>query len=128
MLNASPSFDACYRDDGSFDPACAGGYSEPVRFTVPTPPTRYAGSARRYSFIRQIELRLQARPLGADRPYRVCYTAVRRRCLKGVLNGHDWNSAATDTLTATSRGMAAFTTFRSCVGTRQVAIARIRTN
>jgi hypothetical protein len=129
MLRASPDFDACWRDDlGGYDPACADGYSSVVPLTVPRPASRYVASTSVLRFLKRVELRLSAVPLGDRLPYRVCYRLVnkQRRCLVGTLDGFDWNSGATDTLSLNTRGLPRVTTFTWFVGNRVVAVKRAR--
>lgn len=128
MLQASPDFDACYIGGPElFDPACANGFSNVQQLSNPEPTTRYAAGVTVYRFIRQASLRLIAKPLGERRPYRVCYRLVtgRTRCLNGTLKGFDWNGAATDTLTVTTRGLPRLTTFSWFVGAKRVAVRRV---
>jgi hypothetical protein len=129
MLNASPDFDACYIVDlGGYDPACANGYSNVQTLVIPKPRSRYAAGVTVYRYLRQAVLRLTAKPLGEDQAYRACYKLKtgRTRCLEGTLNGFDWNSAASDTLTVTTRGLPQIATFSWFVGTRRVAVKRVR--
>jgi hypothetical protein len=128
MLRVFPDFDACYIvDTGTFDPACADGFSNVQTLVVPVPTTRYAAGVTVFRFIRQASLRLIGKPLGERRPYRVCYRLAtgRTRCLVGTLKGFDWNSRATDTLTVTTRGLPQFTTFSWFVGGKRVAVKRV---
>jgi hypothetical protein len=130
MLRASPDFDACYIiDTGEYDPSCADGYSNVVPLTIPTPTIRYRASATVLRYIGQVTLRLTAAPLGARLPYRVCYPlrTGKRRCLAGAVEGYDWNSSATDTLTASMRGLGKRTTFTWFVNGRKVAAQVVRT-
>jgi len=127
MLHASPDFNACYIDaTGTYDPACADGFSNVQTLVVPEPTSRYAASVTVYRFIHQASLRLTARPLGEDRAYRACSKLAtgRTRCLTGTLNGFDWNSSATDTLTVTTRGLPRLATFSWFVSGKRVAVKR----
>lgn len=113
MLNADPDFGSCYRTDtGTYDPACANGYSAVATLVIPKPSSRYSVRVRRYRFV-PLDLIIRATPLGEDRPYRVCYRLKSRRrvCLRGTLNGYSWNSGAEDTLDVSTRNLATFTTF-----------------
>src|SRR6266545_7971586 len=92
MLRASPDFDACYiSGSGTFDPACADGFSNVLTLSVPKPAIRYVARVTAYRYIGQASLRLTATPLGERLPYRVCYRLKRGggRCLNGVsLSSH----------------------------------------
>ena len=128
MLQALPDFNACYIfDTGTYDPACANGFSTVQTLAVPVPTIRYAAGVTVYRFLHQASLRLTARPLGERRPYRACYRlrSGRTRCLTGTLDGFDWNSSANDTLTVTTRGLPLRTTFSWFVGSKRVAIKRV---
>ena len=130
MLRASPDFDACWIfDQGAYDLSCAEGYSSVVPLTVPRPTSRYTGSATVLRFLKRVELRLAVTPLGERLPYRVCYrlTTKQRRCLVGTVDGFDWNSGASDTLSVTTRRLGRVTTFTWFVGARAVAVKRVRT-
>jgi hypothetical protein len=129
MLHASPDFDACWVDDlGAYDPACADGYSSVVPLTIPRPTSRYVASTTVLRFLKRVELRLSAVPLGDRLPYRVCYRLAtkQRRCLVGTLDGFDWNSGASDTLSLTTRRLARLTTFTWFVAGKAVAVKRVR--
>lgn len=129
MMRASPDFDACYRDDlGGYDPACADGYSSVVPLTVPRPVSRYIASASVLRYLKRVELRLTAAPLGDRLPYRVCYrlASKQRRCLVGTLDGYSWNSGASDTLSLTTRRLARTTIFTWIVAGKAVAVKRAR--
>jgi hypothetical protein len=129
MLNASPDFDACYiLGTGTFDPACANGFSNVLTLVVPKPPIRYAGQATAYRYLRRASLRLTATPLGERQPYRVCYRlkSGRTQCLVGVLQGYSWNSSASDTRTVATRNLPTIATFTWYVGGAKVATRRAR--
>jgi hypothetical protein len=129
MMWASPDFDACYIwDSGGYDPSCAQGFSNVLTLVVPKPQTRYAAAVTTYRYIAQATLRLTAKPLGEPQPYRVCYrTAARKnRCLRGRVNGYDWDSSASHSLTVSTRGLATLTTFTWYVGSKAVASKRVR--
>jgi hypothetical protein len=129
MLRASPDFDACYiSGTGTFDPACADGFSNVMTLVVPKPVTRYAARVTTYRFLAQASLRLTATPLGERLPYRVCYRLKSRatRCLVGVLDGYSWNASANDTLTVTTRNLASITTFTWYVRAQKVSSKRVR--
>jgi hypothetical protein len=128
MLNADPDF-GCYLSSNQWDAACARGFSDVVKFTIPTPPVRYAATTQRLSFSQRIYVTLRAQPLGMRQAYQVCYrnAAKARRCVRGTLNGFDWGSSATDELSISTRGMAKRTTFQWYVGTRLVASRTTRT-
>lgn len=68
MLNASPDFGSCFRDDGTIDPACAEGFSNVATLTVPKPAVRYSVRATVYRYLREASLRLTATPLGESVP------------------------------------------------------------
>ena len=130
MIEATPDFDACYiLGTGGYDPSCADGFSEIATLTVPRPQTRYASAVTVYRHLRQATLRLTAKPLGESQAYRACYTtaAKKTRCLRGRLDGYDWDAGATHSLTVSTRGLASYTTFRWYVGSRIVASKRVRT-
>jgi hypothetical protein len=130
MLQASPDFDACYIfDAGGYDPACADGYSVVVPLNVPMPQIRYATSATSYMYLKEVTVKLLATPLGVDLPYKVCYLlkSKARHCLVGTVNGYDWNSSATDSLSLRTRGLATKTTFSWFVGSVKVASRTIST-
>jgi hypothetical protein len=129
MMRARPDFDACYRYDlGDYDPACADGYSSVVPLTVPRPASRYVASASVLRYLKRVELRLTAAPLGDRLPYRVCYrlASKQRRCLVGTLDGYSWNSGATDSLSLTTRRLARTTIFTWIVAGKAVAVKRVR--
>jgi hypothetical protein len=130
MIEATPDFDACYiLGTGGYDPACADGFSDVLTLTVPKPQTRYAAAVTVSRPVRRATLRLTAKPLGEQQAYRVCYaTAVKKtRCLRGRLDGFDWSAGVTHSFTVSTRGLAAYTTFRWYVGSRIVASKRVRT-
>jgi hypothetical protein len=129
MLHASPDFASCWDSDrGGYDPECADGFSDVLTLDVPKPPSRYTGRVTAYRFLQEVALTLTATPLGEDRPYRVCYPtrAGARRCLRGTLDGFSWDARATDILTASTRGLALYTTFTWYVDGRRVATRRAR--
>jgi hypothetical protein len=129
MLRASPDFDACYvSGTGTYDPACADGYSQVVTLVIPKPASRYSVAVRKYGGLREFTLTLRARPLGENRPYRLCYRlrSKRRVCLRSTLNGFGWNSAAEDSLDVSMRNLARLTTFIWFVGPRKVASRTVR--
>ena len=130
MIEATPDFDACYIPEmGGYDPSCADGFSEILTLTVPKPQTRYAAAVSVSRSLPRATLRLTAKPLGEAQAYRVCYAtaAKRTRCLRGRLAGYDWDAGATHAFTVSTRGLAAYTTFRWYVGSRIVAAKRVRT-
>ena len=129
MLLALPDVDACLiSDQGDYDPSCADGYSAVMPLTVPRPAARYAASARVLRSLKRVELRLRVAPLGGRLPYRVCYllTNSQRRCLAGAVEGFDWNSGASDILSATTRRLPRLATFTWFVGGKTVAMRRVR--
>jgi len=128
LVRASPDFDLCYLDDGSYDPSCADGYSSMARLVVPKPPIRYVVGATRQTYSATVTLRISATPLGERLPYRVCYlTKARKRlCLRDTLAGYSWSSGARESLTVRTRFLATFTTFTWFVGARAVGAKRIR--
>ena len=112
MLRASPDFSSCYNfDAGGYDFACADGFSEPVRVEVPKPAIRYAAAAEVLTYSKLVYLKLTATPLGEKLAYRLCYQppSRRRRCLSATLDGYSWNSGASDTVSVSTRGLAAIT-------------------
>ena len=128
MMKASPDFDSCYIfDQGVYDPACADGYSSVVPLTVPRPASRYVATAKLLRFLKQVDLRLVVAPLGDRLPYQVCYrVGKKRRCLRGTVDGFDWNSGASDSLSASTRGMKGLTVFTWLVAGKPVAVKRVR--
>jgi hypothetical protein len=128
MLRATPDFGACFRDDGTLDPACADGFSNVATLAVPEPAVRYTARATAFRYIRQATLTLTANPLGERRPYRVCARTKSRRalCLAGTLDGFDWNSPAVDTLTISTRTLPTVATFNWYVAGVRVATKRVR--
>jgi len=127
LLRASPDFGLCYRDDGTYDPSCADGYSQLVPLTIPKPAVSYRASTVVRSYAHSVSLRLHAAPLGEKQAYKVCYRTAfkKQRCLAGVLDGFSWSSAADDELTVSTRGLAATTTFTWTVGGKKVAVKRV---
>jgi hypothetical protein len=106
------------------DPACIEGFSSVLTLTVPKPRSSYRGTVGPvYRFIRVVYLDLAVRPLGERLPYRVCWRlrSKARRCVSGVVTGYSWNSAASDSLRVSMRGMAKRTTFTWYVRGRAVA-------
>jgi hypothetical protein len=99
-----------------------------VPLTVPRPTSRYAASVRIFRFIKRVELGLAVTPLGDRLPYRVCYRLVskQRRCLRGAVDGYDWNSRATDTLSPTTRRLPRLTTFTLDRRGKTIAVKRVR--
>jgi len=129
LLRASADFTACYSLDlGALDPTCADGYSNMLTLTVPKPATRYVGTVTPSISIGVASLRLTATPLGEKVPYRVCYRlrAGAKRCLSGTLDGYDWDSSCSDTLTVSTRGLPALASFTWYVNGKVVASRRIR--
>lgn len=129
MLRASPDFASCWIfDEARYDPACADGFSSVVPLTVPRPTSRYAASVSVLRFLKRVELRFAVTPLGDRLPYRVCYRLAnkQRRCIRGAVDGFDWNSRATDTLSLTTRRLPPRTTFTWLVGGKAVAVKRVR--
>jgi hypothetical protein len=96
--------------------------------TIPRPTSRYAAYVSVLRFIKRVELRLAVTPLGDRLPYRVCYRLAnkQRRCLRGTVDGFDWNSRATDSLSLTTRRLPKLTTFTWIVGGKAVAVKRVR--
>lgn len=130
MLRASADFSACYVfETGQMDPSCADGFSDVVAVTVPRPATRFSATTQLLGFSQRIYLTLRAAPLGVSQAYRVCYrnAAKARRCVSGRIEGFSWNSAASDDLTISTRGLAPTTRFQWFVGTRVVATKTVRT-
>jgi hypothetical protein len=111
------------------DPACANGYSQVVTLTIPKPTSRYSANVQVLRSIGIVYLTLRATPLGEDRRYRVCWRLKNRKrvCVRGTLNGFDWESSASDFLRVNARGMATYTTFAWQVGSRTVVRKRVRT-
>jgi hypothetical protein len=124
LLNASPDFDSCYViANGDYDPACANGYSNLATLVVPRPAVHYSVAVTSFKFLKQLDLRLTASPLGVDTPYKVCYLtkAKARRCVVGKLDGFGWNSPADDTLDISTRNLARTTLFTWFVAGHAVA-------
>jgi hypothetical protein len=129
MLRASPDFDACYIfDSGTYDAACANGFSNLVMLTIEKPRVRYTVSATVYKSLAEATLRLRATPLGEKVPYRLCYPNKKRKtlCLAGTLNGYSWDSDAEDSRTVNTRSLASVTTFTWYVAGKKVASKRLR--
>jgi hypothetical protein len=110
------------------DPACAHGYSDVVPLTIPKPASRYSAKVEVLRYIGVVYLTLRAAPLGEDRAYRVCWGLKSRKrvCIRGTLDGYDWDSAATDSFRVNARGLTRTTTFTWQVGARTVAQKRVR--
>jgi hypothetical protein len=129
LLDADPSFDACYiADSDTFDPTCADGWSEVLPLTVPRPAIRYSGAAVVRRSVGQVTLTLTATPLGVQQAYKVCYwlKTKARRCLGGVADGFDWSAPGSGRLTVKTRGLAATTTFTWFVDGAKVAGRTVR--
>jgi hypothetical protein len=129
MLRASPDFDRCYRSDtGDYDPACAQGYSEPVRWVLPRPQSRFSVSLYRWQSRPRIDLNFAARPWGDKTPVRLCYrtAAKQRRCLNGMLDGFTWDVGSSDEISVSTRGLATWTTFEWFLEGKRVLQRRIR--
>lgn len=111
------------------DPACANGYSEVVTLTIPAPATRYSAKVEVLRNIGIGYLTLRATPLGEDRAYRACWRLRNRKrvCVRGTLDGYDWDASVTDLLRVNARGMGRFTTFTWEIGSSVVARKRART-
>jgi hypothetical protein len=110
------------------DPSCANGYSEVVALTIPKPAARYRAQVEVLRYIGVVYLTLRASPLGEDRPYRVCWRLKNRKrvCVKGSLNGYDWDESASDLRRVNTRRMGRVTTCTWHVGARTVAVKRVR--
>jgi hypothetical protein len=129
MLRAFPDFIACYlSESGTYDPACADGFSNVLTLVVPRPLVRYAARVTTYRDLAEVSLRLIATPLGERMPYRVCYRMKngKTRCLSGALDGYDWNSSADDTLSVSTRNLPRITTFAWYVSGKKVVSKRVR--
>jgi hypothetical protein len=130
LLEASPSFDQCYQfDAGTYDPACADGFSDVVKLLVPRPTTRYAAHVTVLKYVKEADLVLAAKPLGAKQPYRVCFRVKsgKRRCVNGSLDGYDWNSGTSDELTVPTGNLPTRATFTWYVGAKRIAAKTVRT-
>jgi hypothetical protein len=110
------------------DPACANGYSDVVTLVIPKPVSRYSARVETLRSIGIVYLTLRATTLGEDRAYRVCWRlrSKRRVCVRGTVNGFDWNSSASDLVRVNTRGMSRLTTFTWFVGSKRVASRRAR--
>ena len=129
LLQASPDFESCYLvDSGTYDPACANGYSDVLTLSIDKPTVRYSVSATVYRYLREASLRLAATPLGETRSYRLCYPIRRHkvRCLSGTLDGFSWDYGASDTLTVSTRNLAPKTRFTWYVAGKKVASRQIK--
>ncbi len=129
LLDASPNFEACWRDDTSdYDPACANGYSELATLVVPMPTIRYSVTVTRESLLGRVELELRASPLGIKQPYKVCYltAAKKKRCLTGTLDGFDWDSSTDDSLEVATKTLAQRTKFTWTVAGKTVLAKTIK--
>jgi len=127
MLEALADFNSCYVfETGTVNPACAHGLSPVMKLVIPKPVSRYAVGVRRYTD--ELSLTLTAKPLGERRAYRLCYLlkSKRKACLRGSLDGYDWNDPESDTLDVPTRNLAKVTTFTWHVGNRVVARKTIR--
>jgi hypothetical protein len=127
MLESIADFASCYvLETGALDPACAVGLSPMVKLVIPKPISRYAVRVRRYSD--ELSFTLTARPLGERRSYRLCYQlkSKRKACMRGSVDGYDWNSAGSDTLDVSTRNLAKVTTFTWHVAGRVVLKKTIR--
>jgi hypothetical protein len=111
------------------DPACAHGYSRVATLTIPKPAPRYRAKVEVLRHIRVVQLTLGAARLGEDRAYRVCWRRANRKreCVRGTLDGFDWDSGTSDRLRVSARGMARVTTFTWQVRGRTVARKLART-
>jgi hypothetical protein len=109
------------------DPGC-GGFSNLLTLAIPKPASRYRGQVRAYRYLSAVTLRLRASRLGERRAYRVCWRLVsgRRKCVRGVLTGHSWNSSADDEVSVRKRGLPRVARFVWFVDGRRVASKRAR--
>jgi hypothetical protein len=127
MLESIADFASCFVSaTGTMDPTCAAGLSSPATLVVPKPVSRYAVRVRRYSD--ELSFTLTARPLGERRAYRLCYQlrSKRKACMRGSLDGFDWNSPESDTLDVSTRNLARVTTFTWHVAGRVVLRKTVR--
>lgn len=110
------------------NPACANGWSEMATLVVPRPSQRWRATARRYTYLKQIEFTTTVTPAGDNVPYRICWRtkAKKLRCLSGTVEGYDWNSAASDTLSIRTVGLATRTTFTWYIRGQKVGSWRVR--
>jgi len=122
MLEATRDFTSCDSYDANFnqviDPSCADGFSTVVPLTVPTPKTKYAVKTMLLKNIRIAYLRLTAKPLGVEVPYKVCWKrptdkkkTLRKRCVKATLSGYSWSDGASDLRRISTKGMTRRTRF-----------------
>jgi hypothetical protein len=122
MLQATRDFASCDSYDANFnpviDPSCADGFSTVVPLTVPRPKTKYTVKTYLLRNIGLVYLTFTGKPLGLKVPYQVCWkqpagkkNMLRKRCVKGTLNGYSWSADASDTLSINTKGMARRTKF-----------------
>jgi hypothetical protein len=114
MLSASPDFAQCYLvAGGTYDPACADGFSNVVRLIVPKPVTRYDAGVNALPIVGTAYLWLAGDPLGERRSYKVCYQNKngRRSCVSRTLDGDDWDARVQDNFKISARTLRTITTF-----------------
>jgi hypothetical protein len=130
MIRASADFDQCFNfDTGSYDPACADGYSNVVTMVVPKPTIRFTTSVVAvYKYSHAIALRLRASVLGQVLAYRVCAKTAKGKqlCVTRSLDGFDWDTAADDEATFNTRPLPKVSTFRWIVNGATVASRKVR--
>lgn len=114
--------------DEVVNPACANGWSEMATLVVPRPSQRWRATGQRYTYLKQIEFTTTLTPAGDNVPYRICWRtkAKKSRCLSGTVEGYDWNSAASDTLSIRTVGLATRTTFTWYIRGQKVGSWRVR--
>jgi hypothetical protein len=130
MLRAYPDFDRCYLygSDSQYDQACAQGYSSVTALNVTPPASRYRVATQLLQYSGTLQTTIWATPLGVKRPYRVCYRskAGAQRCTAGRIDGYDWNSAGSDTLSLATRFMPNRVSLTWWVGASRVASKTVR--
>ena len=130
LLDASPDFTSCWNASaGAYDPACADGFSDLAKLVVPRPAVHYSTAVTSLLFIKRLELKLVASPLGVRTPYTLCFhtKAKARRCIHHVLAGASWSSPAADILEVSTKALAARTTFVWTVAGKVVARRTLKT-
>ena len=118
-------------DQAACDPVgCYGGYSNVMTLTVPEPRHRFKATIER-DYISSFTLSVSK--LGETLPYRLCWNKAkgRRKCLRGKINGYDWNDTASDTLYLTVADLKLgkrqrFITFKWYADGKRVTSKRLR--
>jgi hypothetical protein len=128
LINASADTSCENFETGVTNPNCADGTSFVMPLTIPEPRVIYKGSVPSvWKYLGAIDVRLTAKPLGVNQPYKVCYQSVATvtsnpvwKCLRGTLDGYDWDSSTDDDLTINVHALLHRTKFIWYVDGRQV--------